>query len=315
MQVYRTAEGPFTKEDFELKIPLLHPTISEFETFKHCNLPIMGVGPEGPSNPFLYFDHILDLSQLDPIYDEVLAAEKNQLVQYNKIVANGLISTEANNQKCIESYIANIQKYASDDKWKNDIKKLTRKGDIKNYFYDYFNIRAAWEGIAMFRKYSASYQQKTQPSEWLAIIENFPLLKKFVESLPFKHVGYVMIFKSCKDNPVLIHRDYYPTNHQVNFINFRLSPQPRPFYLYDLVKKEKVYLNPNYRSYFFNEIDPHGIDTEDTTGLTLRVEGQFLDSFKSKINLNQSDVFNWDFEHCRDFLKTGQFYIEQSTDI
>ena len=76
-----------------------------------------------------------------------------------------------------------------------------------------------------------------------------------------------------------------------------------------------MYLNPNYRSYFFNEIDPHGIDTEDTTGLTLRVEGQFLDSFKSKINLNQSDVFNWDFEHCRDFLKTGQFYIEQSTDI
>jgi hypothetical protein len=315
MQIYRTTEGPYTKDDFELTIPLNHPTVHDFQTFKHCNLPIMGIGPNGFTNPFIYFDHFLNLSFLDKIYQEVLHAENCHLIHYNKIVANGLMSSDVNNIKCIESYIANIAKYARDNAWEDEIKKLTRKGDIKNYFYEYFNIQSAWEGIAMFRKYSASYQQKTQPSEWLDLIGSFPNLKIFVESLPFKHVGYVMIFKSSKENPVLIHRDYYPTNHQVNFINFRLSPKSRPFFLYDIIKKEKVYLDPSYRSYFFNEIDPHGMDAEDSPGLTLRVEGQFTDEFKSQIGLGQNDIFNWNYEHCHRFLQSGQFYIEQSTDI
>ncbi len=315
MAVYRNTEGPYTKNDFEIKISMDHPTVTQFDTFKHCNLPVMGIGPTGPQNPFYYFDDHIDLSLLDAVTNEIQNAQEHKHIQYNQIVANGLICSAANNQKCIESYIANINKYAPNQVWKTDIQNLSRKGDIKNYFYKYLNLNPSWEGIAMFRKYSASYQQKTQPSEWLELIECLPVLKKFVEALPFKHIGYVMVFKSSKNKPVLIHRDYYPTNHQVNFINFRLGTKSRPFFLYDLIKNEKTYLDKKYRSYFFNEIDPHGMDSEIESGLTLRVEGQFTDHFKNQIGLHQNDVFNWKFQHCVDFLNTGQFYIEQSTDI
>ncbi len=315
MQTYRTSEGPFTKNDFEITVQLNHPKITTFETFRHCNLPIMGVGPNGQQNPFMYFDHLLNLSSLDEISKEVRICNLNNIIHFNQIVANGLIAHEANNEKCIESYIANIEKYAPNSNWIDDIKKLTRKGDIKNYFYKYFQMSPSWDGIAMLRKYSANYQDKSNPSEWLSFIEHLPKLKKFVEQLPFKHIGYVMIFKSAKNCPVLVHRDYFPTNHTVNFINFRLDLKPRPFYLYDFIKKEKIYINPKFRSYFFNEIDPHGIDTETESGLTLRVEGQFLDSFKNTIGLNNNDIFNWNYNHCSDFIKSGKFHIEQSTDI
>ena len=315
MSVYRSLEGPFTKDDFEVECRLPHPTVTNFNTFRHCNLPIMGVGPAGPLNHFMYFDKFIDTALLKKIREEVLAGEERKILAYNKIVANGIIAKEINCQQSIDSLIANIEKHAPDSGWQNSTKELSRKGDIKVFLHDYFGIKAAWEGLGMFRKYSGSYEDKSEPSEWLGLIEHFPTLRRFVEALPFKFVGYVMIFKSTGKNPVLIHRDFYPTNHRVNFINFRLGQKPRPFFLYDCQSAAKSYIRQDSDAYFFNEIDPHGIDVEPDIGLTLRVEGQFLDSFRNEIGLGQNDTFNWGFAHAESFLKTGKFKIEPGTDI
>ncbi|MFZ3229646.1 MAG: hypothetical protein WA160_05545 [Pseudobdellovibrio sp.] len=315
MSIYRSDEGPYTKKDFEVVVELPHKSVPNFITFKHCNLPIMGIGPKGPENAFMIFDKYFDLSVLKKIYAEIIEAKQKKHLIFNQIVAIGIIPTQANKQKSIDSYIHNINKYAYDDKWKEDINKLTRRGDIKIYFHDYFNIKNAWDGIAMLRKYTGIYADKTQPSEWLSLIEHFPLLRRFVESLPFKYIGYVMVFKSTGKNPVFIHRDSYPANNTVNFINFRLSPKKRPFFIYDFNTDKKIYVNENAQSYFFNEIDAHGIDQETESHLTLRVEGQFLDAFKSQIGINNFDTFNWEFEHCRQYLNSGQFKIENNTDI
>lgn len=315
MSVYRSLEGPYTKADFEVYTKIPHAIVTEMMTFRHCNLPIMGVGPNGHSNPFLYFDKYFDTKLLKQIRNEVVAAEEKKLLSFNKIVANGLIPTKINNQKTVDSYIDNIAKYAKDDTWIESINKLKRKGDIKIFFHDYFGIKTAWEGLAMFRKYNASYEDKSKPSDWLDSIVYYPTLQKFVESLPFKYVGYVMIFKSNGKNPVLTHRDYYPTNHNVNFINFRLEQKKRPFFLYDLHTHTKKYVDQESDSYFFNEIDAHGLDIENESRMTLRVEGQFLEAFKEQIGLLKTDTFNWEFEHCDAFLKNGLFKIEQSTDI
>ena len=275
----------------------------------------MGVGPAGPENHFMYFDKLIDTVPLGKIRDEVLAGEERKILAFNKIVANGIIAKEINGQKSVDSLIANIEKYAPDDSWRNAIEEFSRKGDIKIFLHEYFRIKAAWEGLAMFRKYSGSYEDKSEPSEWLGLIEHFPTLRRFVDSLPFKFIGYVMIFKSTGQNPVLIHRDYYPTNHRVNFMNFRLGQQPRPFFLYDCPTGKKSYIRQDSDAYFFNEIDPHGLDAEPDAGLTLRVEGQFLDSFRDEIGLGQHDTFNWSFAHAENFLKSGQFKLETSTDI
>lgn len=275
----------------------------------------MGVGPAGPENHFMYFDKLIDTLPLRKIRDEVLAGEERRILRFNKIVANGIIAKEINGQKSIDSLIANIEKHAPDDSWRNSIKALSRKGDIKIFLHEYFRIKAAWEGLAMFRQYSGSYEDKSEPSDWLGLIEHFPTLRRFVDSLPFKFVGYVMIFKSTGQAPVLIHRDYYPTNHRVNFINFRLGQMPRPFFLYDCPTGGKSYIRQDSDAYFFNEIDPHGLDAEPGAGLTLRVEGQFLDSFRDEIGLGHHDTFNWSFAHAKSFLKSGQFKLETNTDI
>lgn len=315
MSVYRSLEGPYTKTDFEVESLLPHSAVKNFTTFRHCNLPLMGVGPDGVQNKFMYFDKLLDTALLKKIRAEVAAGAEKQIVGFNKIVANGIMPASINGQKSIDSYIDNIRKYAPDNSWEKSIATLTRKGDIKIFLHDYFKIKAAWEGIAMFRKYNGSYEDKSKPSEWLGIIEHFPTLQKFVDNLPFKFIGYVMIFKSTGKNPVLVHRDYYPTNHTVNFINFRLEQQERPFFLYDCFTDKKSYIRQNSDAYFFNEIDPHGLDQESETRLTLRVEGQFLDSFKDQIGLGNNDTFNWNYDHCASFLKSGEFKIIKDTDI
>lgn len=315
MSTYRSNEGPFTKSDFEFTIPFKHQTFSEINSYKHCNLPVSGVGPEGPRNPFVYFDDVIDFSDLDQIKKEVMDGYRNQKVYFNKLVANGIVPENCNNQKCIDSLLNNLSKYTADESWKAQTDLLTRKGDIKYFFQNYFKIPMAWEGIAQFREYSNDYQDKTRPSQWFPLIENFPTLKKFVEKLPFKHIGYVMIFKSIPNTKVLIHRDFYPTNHTGNFINIRLDNQARPFFLYDFETREKIYLDSNKRSYFFNEIDPHGADEEDTSRLTLRVEGAFTEEFKKEFPVVSRDIFNWDYDHVRQFLNSKKFFIENNTDI
>ena len=313
MKIYNFEDSPFRPEQYELTIKLDHPSVTEFKTFKHCNLPLMGVGPD--HQDFLYFDHLLDRTLIPEIRDEIyLGLERNQ-IRFNRIIANGLVPENLNKQKTIDSYIANLDKYAKNHTWKNDIKELTRKGDIKSYFHQYFSVGEAWDGLAMFREYTALYEDKVKPSQWMGGIEHYPSLRKFVESLPFKYIGYVMIFKSKPNNPVLIHRDYFPVSHRVHFMNIRLEQKPRPFFLYDFKEKSKKYMDIDKDIYFFNEIDFHGMDAELESNMTLRIEGQFTEDFLRQIGLPNGETFNWNFDKPKSFLESGDFYIEEKTDI
>ena len=57
------------------------------------------------------------------------------------------------------------------------------------------------------------------------------------------------------------------------------------------------------------------MDAEDQSGLTLRVEGRFNQELRQKIGLTHKDTFNWEFRHVKEFLSSGRFMIEPSTDI
>ena len=313
MEIYRLQESPFKPSEYEVIVNIDHPTVPNFRTYKHCNLPLMGVGHQHQS--FLYFDHLIDKKLIPAVREEVVNGALNGHTVFRKIIANGLVPKEVNKQKTIDSYLANLDKYATDQRWKNEIQNITRKGDLKSYFHQYFGVDEAWDGIAMFREYTGQYEDKGKPSQWMPNVEHFPALKMFVDSLPFKYVGYAMIFKSKPNSPVLIHRDYFPVNHQVNFMNIKLDQRPRPFFLYDLQTQTKEYVSPDKDIYFFNEIDLHGMDPESQSGLTLRVEGQFTDEFKKQIGLLGLDTFNWNYPRPQSFLNSGQFKIEQSTDF
>lgn len=274
----------------------------------------MGVGPM--AQKFFYFDEYIDASALASVRQEVEEATEKNILTWRKIVANGLVPASVNSgQKCVDSYLCHLEKYAPSRDWEEPLRAMTKKRDIKTYFHQYFSLSEAWEGLAMLRKYSDDYMKKAEPSSWLEFMEKMPLTKKFIESLPFRYIGYAQIFKSNREQPVLIHRDYFPISHNVQFINIRLDRQPRPFFLYDATTGKKEYVRQDSNAYFFNEVDLHGIDPEPEPRLTLRVEGQFADWFLGETGLDQGRTFDWNYDFAQGVLNNKNYYMEESTDL
>lgn len=296
-----------------------HPIYSKIPTFKYYDLPIMGVGPE--SKPFIRIDNYIDTSDFPNIYRE-LENNKDKLVPHTKgLVVNGVVPKEFNHGvKSIDSYLLNQSKYLNHH-YGNDIKDLTTLSKIKSYFYNHFGIEEAWQGVCHLREFT-NYANKNQPSKWLPLADDFPLLTKFVDSLPYKILGYAIFFVSKgngKDN-VSIHRDTYHRSHQKsNFINIVFDQKPRRFFIFDGISKEKVYLEPDCCMYMFNESDMHGVDVEHEPRYMLRVEGIFDDDFAQKLGLvNNGDyyeAFDWSYKKPQDFLKNNNLHIYQDTDI
>jgi len=308
-----------TDQDFLLSYDLDHPLFPKIPTFRYYDLPIMGVGPEG--KPFIRVDDYIDTSSFPEIYKE-LEEHKDKLVPHTKgLVVNGVIPKEFNGGiKSIDSYLLNQSKYLNFDYGK-DIKDLATLSLVKSYFYDHFNIREAWQGICHLREYS-TYANKNQPSKWLPHSENFPLLTKFIDNLPYKILGYALFFISNGNNKdqVFIHRDiFHKSHHKSNFINILFDQKPRPFFLYDGIKKEKVYLDSDCCMYMFNESDMHGADIEPAPRYMLRVEGVFEGWFAEKLGLvkhnDYYESFDWSYQKPQEFLKSGNFKIYQETDI
>ena len=305
--MYYVNEGQFGEKDFAFEYPLKHTQFPTLWSFKHCNLPITGVGPNGVK--IVSLNRYVDQNIVPIVKEEI---EQATSVRYNHLVQNGIFPKEINGQRCADSYLANLNKY-----WPNyNLDQFDKKRDIKMHIQERFGITKKWEGIAMFRNYTADYFDKSKPSSWLPWVEKeCPTLVRLAESLPFEHIGYVIAFKSQPDTDVFIHRDFYPCNHDVNFINIQLDMKPRPFFLYDPNTKEKYYLKDNTYAYWFNETDLHGVDAESESRITLRIEGKFKDSFKKELGMRGSKTFDWSYITPREFVDSGKFYIEQSTDI
>ena len=295
---------------------LNHPLFSKVPTFKYYDAPIMGVGPE--SKPFIRIDNYIDTSNFGEIYEEI-ERNKDQLVPFTKgLVLNGVVPNEINNGvKSIDSYLTNQEKYLNFD-YVSGIKDLQTLSLVKSYFYKHFNITEAWQGVCHMREYS-TYANKNQPSKWLNHAQYFPKLTKFIESLPYRVLGYALFFISNgNDEPVFVHRDiFHKAHHKSNFINIMFDKKPRPFFLYDAITKEKVYLDNDCCMYMFNESDLHGVDPETDVRYMLRVEGLFNDDFATEIGLRKHtdyfESFDWSYNKPQQTL--SQIKIYEDTDL
>jgi len=305
------------ESDFVLRYKLNHPLIPEVPTFKYYEFPVTGIGPN--SVPIMELDKYFDTSNFNKIYQEI-DANKNKLVQYTKgLVVNGVVPKEINQgYKSIDSYLLNSEKYLSDD-YSDDIKDLVNLSQIKSYFYKKFNVPEAWQGVCHMREYS-TYANKNNPSNWLPHATDFPLMTTFINSLPFKVLGYALFFISNGDlsKPVFIHRDIFGrSHHKSNFINIMFDKKPRPFFVYDAVTKQKTYLSENCSMYFFNESDLHGVDPEPESRYMIRIEGLFTDDFATELGLKKHndyyESFDWSYDKPQQFLNSLKIY--EDTDI
>lgn len=308
-----------TDQDFIINYNLDHPLYRSIPSFRYYDLPVMGFGPKGV--PIMELDSYIDTSEFPKIYRE-LEANKDKLVPHTKrLVVNGVVPEEINGRKSIDSILLNPDKWIDFD-YGPDIKDLPYLSQVKSYFYKKFNIPEAWQGVCHMREYT-NYANKNKPSNWLPLANDFPLLTKFIDSLPFKILGYALFFISNGDseNPAFIHRDtYHKSHHKSNFINILFDQKPRPFFVYDSITKEKTYVSPDCCMYTFNESDLHGADIESEPRYMLRIEGIFSDDFATELGLikhgDYYEGFDWSYDKPQQFLNSvDKINIYDNTDI
>lgn len=283
-------------------------------TFKYCDVPLMGCGPAG--TPIINCDDYYDTDLLDGLeqeFNQSIAEAKHRL---HYMTPFGLIPQKINNQKCLDSYLLNLDKYEPNSSYTPYIQNINHYHELKNYMLARFNLNRPWKNVIHLKKLK-SFFEKNDSAEWNDVAHLFPKLVKLVESLPFKTIGYVMIMRNQEDSKLDIHRDIYPRNHCCHHINIAIDKKPRSVFMYDSHTDTKYYKDSKSFAYFFNEFDLHGADNAFEERLTLRVDGVFEDWFSKSIGLENGVTFDWAYDRPQEFFKQNERKINiiESTDI
>jgi hypothetical protein len=111
--------------------------------------------------------------------------------------------------------------------------------------------------------------------------EVFSLLMDFIETLPFKATGRMLIIYDDRATPVPAHRDHLNTDICHEFIWFRTNLS-KPFYVLNHRTNEKLYVE-SYSAWFDTVNQFHGSDPREGLSFSIRVDGHFTDEFKRRI--------------------------------
>ena len=262
-----------------VKIP--HTTYAEYG--------VQGVGNK--HRPIVNMDQYIDHSMDKELHYECLRGIAQCEKHYKSGMFWGDIPTgEGTSWTTI---LKNIEKYDPTGEHLDNIKKLIAKdNNFKSvYRYCYYAMGATipWF-FGLYLKENAFFD-KTEGGKYTEAMEYFPLLKQYLDTLPFRDIGRVLFFCTYPGAGVTMHRDAHMTDHKDHNINLFFEGGSRPSFVWDEKKKEKIYLEKEARSYFFNNRDYHGVDPEPVFRYTLRVDGTFNDNICDQLGL--VDGFTW----------------------
>lgn len=168
---------------------------------------------------------------------------------------------------------------------------------VSNLFkYAYFAMGAYIPWFFTLYLKEIPFGEKTNEGRWLPEANRFPKLKAYIRTLPFKVTGRILFFTTYPNVGVVTHRDWTVSEHKDHNINFFFN-KGRPSYIWDEVTKQKTYLDPSAKSYYFNNRDYHGVDSEPEFRYTLRVDGTFTDELQEKLGLEDGYTWKWDYEN------------------
>jgi len=298
----------------KLEYSLDHPSTigRRCNSFKFYDLPPMGLGPSGA--PFISLDNYLDLSSIDAVRQEIEDNIHLATASLTPMIPFGLIPEHINNEKCLDSFLLNPDKYNVSIDSNSYASKLTNYHEVKTYFLNRFNLTRSWKRVLHLRNL-LSFYDKGSPSTWNSTSHHFPKLRALIEALPLKHAGIALIFRSNEDSRLLIHRDSYARNHSLHHINISLSKNTRKVFIYDSIKNERIYLDGSTRSYTFNENDLHGAEPQ-FDHLVLRVDGQFEDWLCKQLEYENNTSFDWAYDKPQAFMREhGKINVWTNTDI
>ena len=131
------------------------------------------------------------------------------------------------------------------------------------------------------------------PSEYLDMVDKvelweptdsvaeFGLLMSFIETLPFKKRGRMLIIYDDSGTAVPAHRDHLDTEVCNEFIWFRTNLK-KPFYVLNHITDQIKYV-AGYSAWFDTVNQYHGSDACDGLSFSIRVDGIFTDEFRRQI--------------------------------
>jgi hypothetical protein len=111
--------------------------------------------------------------------------------------------------------------------------------------------------------------------------EEFSLLMDFIDTLPFKATGRMLIMYDDKARPVSAHRDHTSVEVCHDFIWFRTNLR-KPFYVLNHKTNQKRYVE-SYSAWFDAVNQFHGSDPQEGLSFSIRVDGIFTDEFKKRV--------------------------------
>lgn len=114
-----------------------------------------------------------------------------------------------------------------------------------------------------------------------AAANEFSLLMEFIETLPFKATGRILIMYDNEPRDVPAHRDHTETEILHDFIWFRTNLD-KPFYVLNYTTGEKKQVE-GYSAWFDTVNQFHGSTAVNSLAFSIRVDGVFDDDFKARI--------------------------------
>jgi len=259
-------------------------------SFEHIELGVQGVF----GRPYVDMGGYLDTSGFDQLHMEIilgLALSKNLTHSYFAGVIPPEVREQFFQQPLESEVMTDIEKFDPTGFHWERMKEMDTQ-QRRRYCHFAFGTIPPWHGTLSL--ISSSFFDKTS-SEKTIISEDakhFPMLMSYIDGLRgnvFDQIGRAMFFISYPNCEVPVHRDWVQEKHKDHCINFFFDA-PRPAFIYDEKKKEKIYLSTKTRAYFFNNRDYHGVDAESRFRYTLRVDGTFSEKIQKDLGLLEGYV-------------------------
>lgn len=253
-------------------------------TFEHTDAPLVGVNGAA----FVDMEPFVDLADAAALHEEVMLGLF--LAQHTSLPGVlGQTPPEFGPDLGFTDYeshvLYTIEAFDPTGEHRRRIERLPGLQERRRYIHHVMARPLPWSFTLYLRR--ASFARKTaqqdEHPEWQEDARHFPLLRRWIATLPFASVGRVMFFCTDAGKGVPVHRDQVVRPHRDHCINVWFDG-PRRAFVYDCATRTKTHLPPT-RAYFFNNCDYHGVEPDDRFRYTLRVDGTFTEAVQARLGL------------------------------
>ncbi len=113
--------------------------------------------------------------------------------------------------------------------------------------------------------------------------KSLPALMKFVNSMGFVRVDKVLCLSFLQHQGIQTHVDFKQETNNWD-LSIAIYDRPgQPFYVWDPIKRERIYSAPDAEGFVFNSRSWHGVDPQNRPSWIVRIDGQPTDSLTNLV--------------------------------